>query len=294
MSYSDETSVSSVSQAPCDLGESPVWDPVAGCLWWIDGVAGRIYRRDLATGAQSRWAIGGHIGAIALAQEAELVVTRGHEFLLFDAQTGATRVLLHLQGRDPNMRLNDAKLDRQGRLICAGMGRNADPIGVLHQVFNHEYREFGGGIAIGNGVCFSPKGDILYFSDTVARKVFACDYDPVSGEISNMHLHVDTAEYGAGVDGATVDADGRMWATFIHTGEIACISPEGQLIKRFPAPVDLPSSVAFGGPDMCTLFVTSIRDSGTGRAISKHPDGGHVFAIEGLGATGLPEARFLV
>lgn len=109
-----------------------------------------------------------------------------------------------------------------------------------------------------------------------------------------MRLHVDTAVYGAGVDGATVDADGQMWATFIHAGEIACIAPDGQLIKRIPAPVDLPSSVAFGGPDMRTLFVTSIRDSGTGRAISKHPDGGHVFAIEGLGATGLPEARFRV
>ena len=116
MSHSDEPSVSRVSQAPCDLGESPVWDPVAGCLWWIDGVAGRIYRRDWSKGALSSWAIGGHIGAIALAQKADLVVTRDHDFLHFDAQTGATRVLHHLQGADPNMRLNDAKLDRQGRL----------------------------------------------------------------------------------------------------------------------------------------------------------------------------------
>lgn len=294
MSKNDELTISCISQDPCDLGESPVWDPEAECLWWIDGVAGRIYRRDWSKGALNSWAIGGHIGAIALAQEADLVVTRDHDFLLFDAQTGATRVLHHLKGADPNMRLNDAKLDRQGRLICAGMGRNADPIGVLHQLSGPDRREFGVGIAIGNGVCFSPDGDILYFSDTVARKVFAYDYDPASGEVANMRLHVDTAVYGAGVDGATVDADGQMWATFIHAGEIACIAPDGQLIKRIPAPVDLPSSVAFGGPDMRTLFVTSIRDSGTGRAISKHPDGGHVFAIEGLGATGLPEARFRV
>ena len=43
---------------------------------------------------------------------------------------------------------------------------------------------------------------------------------------------------------------------------------------------------------MNTLFVTSIKDSGSGRAISKHPDGGRLFAIEGLGVRGIPETRF--
>jgi sugar lactone lactonase YvrE len=43
---------------------------------------------------------------------------------------------------------------------------------------------------------------------------------------------------------------------------------------------------------MATMFVTSIRDSGTGRAISSHPDGGHLYAIEGLGAKGIQETRF--
>jgi sugar lactone lactonase YvrE len=54
----------------------------------------------------------------------------------------------------------------------------------------------------------------------------------------------------------------------------------------------MPSCITFGGPDLGTLYVTSIKDSGTGRAISRHPAGGHVFAIQGLGVKGLPEPRF--
>ena len=63
-------------------------------------------------------------------------------------------------------------------------------------------------------------------------------------------------------------------------------------VSLIGAPTDMPSCIAFGGPDLATLFVTSIKDSGSGRAISKHPDGGILFAIDGLGVKGLPEARF--
>jgi hypothetical protein len=37
--------------------------------------------------------------------------------------------------------------------------------------------------------------------------------------------------------------------------------------------------------------VTSIKDSGTGRAVSQRPDGGAIVAIDGLGVRALPEAR---
>lgn len=287
-----------LSTTPCALGESPVWDATRNWLWWIDGVAGVIHRLVWpADGnhALARWHIGGHIGAIALAEGGGLVVARDHGFFLFNPATGTTTTVLELEGADPAMRLNDAKLDRQGRLICVGMGRATDPIGMMHQLSGQGvYCNWGGALRIGNGVCFSPAGDTLYFSDTVAKLVFACAYDSETGDISAPRLHVDTSAFGSGVDGATVDRDGNMWATFIHTGEIACLSPSGQLLDRFPAPFDLPSSLAFGGQEMTTLFATSIQDSGTGRAVSRHPDGGHLFAIEGTGATGIAEAYFAV
>jgi L-arabinonolactonase len=80
----------------------------------------------------------------------------------------------------------------------------------------------------------------------------------------------------------------------VQSGKIARFDIEGLVDRVIECPVDMPSCIAFGGPDMSTLFVTSIKDSGSGRAISRHPAGGHLFAIEGLGVTGIPETRFKI
>ena len=44
--------------------------------------------------------------------------------------------------------------------------------------------------------------------------------------------------------------------------------------------------------DMDVLFVNSIRDSGTGRMVSSHPNAGAMLVISGLGVRGIPETRF--
>lgn len=289
----DGTRVTRLSATPAALGESPVWDPAAGCLWWIDGVAGlvRCYRPGQPEPAPV--ALGGHLGSLGLARGGRLIVARDHAFLLLDPASGAVQSLLTLDGADPAMRLNDGATDRAGRFVCIGMGRGGDPLGAAHQLdAQGRHRIFAEGIRIGNGVCFSPDGRTLYFTDTPARKTFACDYDPASGATSPPRLHIDTAPLGSGVDGQAVDRAGNLWAAMIHSAEIGCFAPDGRLLRRLPAPVDLPSSLGFGGADMATLYLTSIRDSGTGRAVSKHPDGGHLFAIADTGAAGIADTPF--
>jgi sugar lactone lactonase YvrE len=285
--------VTRLSATPAALGESPLWDGRRGCLWWIDGVAGLLRRHEPGGEEPAPVALGGHLGSVALTEDHRLLVARDHEILLCDPSNGGIEPVLTLKDADRAMRLNDGKLDRQGRFLCAGMGRGGEPLGALHQLDGAgSHRILASEIRIGNGVCFSPDGGTLYFTDTPAWRIFACDYDPGTGAASEPRLHVDTAPLGSGVDGQTVDHEGNLWSALIHRAEIACFAPDGRLLRRFPAPTDLPSSLAFGGPELTTLSVTSIRDSGTGRAVSKHPDGGHLFAIDETGATGLPEARF--
>lgn len=289
--------VTRLSETPDRLGESPVWDTDAQCLWWIDGVAGLVRRMgfegDAPRGAET-FAFEGHVGSIALAEPGGIVVALEHSVVTFRPGAGQPEVLLELSDADPAMRLNDGKADRQGRFLCAGMGRTGAPLGALHRIDRR-----GGhvvlceGLTVGNGICFSPDGRVLYFTDTPRRQVMACDYDPESGAASVPRVHIDTDALGSGIDGATVDADGNLWGALIRSAEIGCFDPSGRLLRRIPAPVDLPSSLAFGGPRMDRLFVTSIRDSGTGRAVSTHLEGGHLFVLDGLGSRGLPEARVL-
>jgi sugar lactone lactonase YvrE len=132
----------------------------------------------------------------------------------------------------------------------------------------------------------------MYFADSLDRTIRAYRYGPGDETAIEPRILVDTGPFNSGPDGATVDAEGCLWVALVQAGKIARFTPQGGLDRLIDAPTDLPSCVAFGGPDLSTLYVTSIKDSGSGRAISRHPDGGFLFAIEGLGVSGLPEARF--
>jgi sugar lactone lactonase YvrE len=292
----DGLNIVCLTERPDRLGESPVWDVDHQCLWWIDGVVGRVRRlrwRDSRPTDVESFALGEHIGGVALAAGGRLVAALEHSFVLFDPTRQGSIVIGVVREADPRTRLNDTKTDRQGRLICAGMGRMAEPLGRLHQIDGRGcHRIFGSGLKIGNGICFSPDGRTLYVSDTSTRRIFACDYDPETGGCSSPRLHIDTSRFDSGGDGATVDASGDLWVALVGAGLIGRFDQAGRAIDTIAAPVDLPSSLAFGGPDMTTLFVTSIQDSGTGREVSSHPQGGHLFAIEGLGVRGIPEMPF--
>ena len=99
------------------------------------------------------------------------------------------------------------------------------------------------------------------------------------------------ADHNTGSDGATVDSEGNIWAAFVGSGEIGCISPDGKILERIPMPVRLPSSVMFGGTSLDELYVTSISDSGN--RTSEEEGAGGLYKLSGLGATGIAERRFL-
>lgn len=290
------TSFTRLTRDPDLLGETPVWDAADDCLWWIDGAAGQVQRMSVTAGepqAPERFSFDGHVGSIALASEGCVLVALDRSVMLFRPGDPLQLRVLDLGPSPHPLRLNDGTTDRQGRFIVADISKDRQPTGQLHQIFpDGRHRILHEGIVVGNGVCFSPEGETLYFSDTATRKVYACDYDPLTGDARAPRVHIDTAPLNAGTDGSTVDRDGNLWATLIHIGRIGCFDPSGKLIDSFAAPTDLPSCVAFGGPEMDRLFVTSIKDSGTGRAVSSHPNGGHLFAIDGLGARGIPDTRF--
>jgi sugar lactone lactonase YvrE len=279
--------------APDMLGESPVWDPDAATLYWVDTVGRKVRSWHPASGREQCWTTPGLVGSIALGDNNSLIAALQDGFYRLSLATSLVELLWRVETHEARARLNDGKLDRTGRFLCGSMGIHAEPLGALYR-FRHgrPAERLADGIRISNSLCFSPAGDVMYFADSMSREIRAYDYDVDGDRIGPPRQLIDTNQFESGPDGATVDAEGYLWVALVRVGRLARISPQGMVDRIIDLPVDMPSCPAFGGPNLDTLFVTSIKDSGSGRAVSKHPDGGSVFTLKDIGVSGLPEARF--
>ena len=233
------------------------------------------------------------IGSMALREGGGAVVALQTGVHTFDFETGKATLVADPEAADPSTRFNDGKVDRQGRFLTGTMqtriGREAR--GSVYRLDTdlslHRLKD---DVIVANGPCFSPDGATFYFADTGRRVIFAYDYDTATGAISAERVAVDTSPHDSGPDGGTVDREGYLWSALVHAGRIARFAPDGTLDRLIDMPCTRPASVMFGGPDLDILFVPSIRDSGNVRG--DRPVDGALFAIYGLGVTGIPEPRF--
>lgn len=267
------------------LGESPVWSAREQCLYWLDSLAGTLHRRHWASGRHERFAVPAPVGSFGLCEDGGVVLALADGFCAFDFASLTPLARLPVQHAD--VRLNDGKVDRQGRFLAGSMHMNlapgAVPLGALYRLERDgALTTLATGLAIANGPCFSPDGATLYCADSPRRVIWRFDYGT-----NTRTPFIDLNPLGTAPDGATVDAAGNLWVALVRSGEIGQFAPDGRLLRRIALPVRHPTSVNFGGPALDVLFVTSI--SASHRLHDPSPGAGGVFAITGLGAQGIAE-----
>jgi L-arabinonolactonase len=234
------------------------------------------------------------VGSIGLAEGGLIAALRdGFYFVDLDGEAGATAIA-RPERDNGSVRFNDGKADRQGRFLAGTMraGDVTGTPGILYRleldghctVLQHD-------IAVSNALCFSPKGDRLYFADSVRSLIWCSDYEAATGQVSGRRAFIDTRAWGSVPDGATVDASGDLWITLFQVQKLAQCSGDGRLKRLIELPVPYPSCPAFGGPDLRTLYVTTIANSGY-RIRSDHSDAGRMMVLADLDAHGLAEARY--
>lgn len=282
-----------IGESRCRLGESPVWDPDLKRLFWVDVLAQLVWSLDPVTGSQTAVPAPDLVGNLVLGAPGTLVVGLRHGVGRLDIATGAFTPIETPPGLTEAERLNDGKTDRQGRYLTGSMvpaGIHPAPGKLFRFAPDRGPEVLIDGVEISNAICFSPAGDRLYFADSLRMAIWTYAYDPRTGALGPQEVLIDTTPLGSAPDGATVDAEGRLWVAMVQGGQIACISPEGRVERRIDLPIPFPSCPAFGGEDLDTLYVTAIADSG-GRLVSDHPDAGRLMAIASLGARGIAETR---
>ena len=209
----------------------------------------------------------------------------------FDFETGELTLIADPESDVSETRFNDGKTDRAGNFLAGTMGIKVRDraLGSLYRIdANQNIEILEPDVVVANGPCFSPDGATFYFNDG-RRRILAYDYDP-AGPLKNKREFFNGANHETGSDGATVDADGNIWVALTGSSEVGCLSTTGKLLERISMPINLPSSVMFGGQNLDELYVTSISNSGN--RTSEEEGAGGLYRVRGLGAVGLPEKRY--
>ena len=146
------------------------------------------------------------------------------------------------------------------------------------------------GIAVANGLAFSPDGRTLYAANSPSRMVEAWDLDPASGAVSNRRTFLTLIEGEGFVDGACVDMEGGYWLANVGAGRLRRYLPDGTLDRIIELPFSSPTKMAFGGQDLGTLYVTSTRLEMQCFMQPTMPNGA-IYALD-PGVCGVPEPLF--
>ncbi|KAA9001386.1 SMP-30/gluconolactonase/LRE family protein [Affinibrenneria salicis] len=278
------------------LGESPLWDVEQQRLYWVDSQDGRLFSCT-DQGAQIKaWDVRQKIGSFALRQDGDgAVVALQHGIHTLDFASGELQLIHDPEADKPNNRLNDGKVDRQGRFIFGSMDMlEQEASAALYRLDgDFSLHHLQSGIIVSNAPCWSPAGDTFYFADTWSGEIRAWDYDTVTGNLANgrTFCRVDDSEGGA-ADGATVDSEGCLWNALVYAGKLVRYTPDGEVDRIIEMPVKKVTSVMFGGEKLDVLYVTSMAQPPLPRFPEDNQLRGSLFAIYGLGVTGVAERRF--
>lgn len=275
------------------LGESPFWDHRIQALYWLDHLGPTVRRYKPASGEVREWVLPKKGGCACLTNdENRLVVALSDAFAILDLTDGRCVEIASVPQARAAIRLSDGRADRGGGFVVGSavtdFGGHEGALYRLKPDFSVEQLQ--PGMMLSNAICFQPDGRRMHYADTRSGLVMIADYAP-DAALANIRTFADARDHGASPDGATVDSEGGLWVAQIRTGEIVRFGPDGAFDRKIQMPVPYATAVTFGGPDLDILYVTTVRETGM-QIRSDHPQAGAIFAIRGLGVSGVPEGVF--
>ncbi|WGF90456.1 SMP-30/gluconolactonase/LRE family protein [Marinivivus vitaminiproducens] len=275
----------------CATGESPVWEAERNALWWADIPAGTIYRLDVGTNEVRDWTLPEPVGSFGLyAEGGALVVGLRSGVYRFEPESGALDKLVDPEPGKPDNRLNDGKVGPDGAFWVGSMREvkyDGPPTGALYRVTADGRCETKvDPVITSNGLAFSADGRTLFHTDSAGQWIDRYDLDPASGAIGNKARIATPGDADGRPDGGACDVEGCYWSCGVSAGVINRYDRDGKLLQKIPVPCDAPTMPCFAGPDMKTLYFTSLK-----RDTSTNPNDGGLFVMQ-VDVAGAPIGRF--
>ncbi len=280
------------------LGEGCLWSEREQALWWVDILQQRLHRFRPADGERRTWQLPDTVSAVAERTHAKgLVLAMRNGFAFFDPDTEALQLLA--QPGLPGNRFNDGACDAQGRFWSGSMDFACRAkTGGLYRLEPDGDRAprcdlvLDAGFPVTNGPAWTLDGRTMFFNDTVRGRVLALPFDAATGQLGAARTFLQLAADDGYPDGMTVDAAGRLWLAHWGAGCVSVHdSADGRELARVHLPAPHITKMAFGGPGLRTLFITSARHELSAEQLAAHPLSGALFAVH-TDVCGLPAHTF--
>ncbi|XP_072381758.1 regucalcin-like isoform X2 [Diabrotica undecimpunctata] len=287
------------------LAEGPHWDNKKQCLYFVDIIESTICKYVPSTKKLTKAKIDNYNVSIIIPvkdRDNEFIVTLNNSIALVEWDGESTNIsslkkIYEVDAGTSNV-FNDGKCDKTGRIWAGTMGASPTSIGelvqgkgTLYSFSNNTATPHRGEIGISNGIAFDYRLGKMYYTDSFSFRVDQYDIDINQGKISNMKTifsiknQKELAEETF-CDGMTLDSDGNIWLALFNSSKVYQLDPSNPetVLKVLEFPAAQITSVAFGGPNLDELYVTSGN-------LSDRPGGkspGSVFRVTGLNVKGLP------
>lgn len=274
-----------------ELGEGPLWSARHDAIFWVDILSQFVFRYSLADGSVQRWSLPERIGwVIERRNKPGFIAGLQSGFYELDLEPLALRQIVDPEPELPGNRLNDAKVDRHGRIWAGTMDAAiVETRGSLYCLRpDFSVRRVDAGYKVTNGPTFSLNQDALYHTDTGLKTIYRFDLSP-DGELSNKQVWLKFTDEMGNPDGMTVDADGFIWIAHWDGSRVSRWSPDAKLDREIRLPAPRITSIAFAGPNLDRMFVTS---AAKGLDRDKEQFAGALFEVDAGGVRGLAPGMF--
>lgn len=280
-SHAAERDVRCVIPQSAFLAESPHWLGDGRSLLWVDILAPSVNVSNLATGDTRTTPLGELVGVVVPRTSGGFIAATQSGFRTLDLPGGEMQPIaapLHMSGR----RFNDGKCDAAGRLWAGTLAIDAAPErGALYRLDTHGVLdEIESGFHICNGLGWSPDNTRFYLADSGRRTIYVYDYDLDTGTVTNKQVFARFADADGMPDGLAIDAQGHVWCAMWDGWAIKRFAPDGTLVRSIDLPVPRPTNLAFGGPQLKTLYITTARIRLSATQLAAAPLSGSLLALE--------------
>lgn len=240
---------------PC--GEGPLWDPAARRLLWVDG-GSRVYQYDPLANRKSVFIDGLSVSSMNLHRDGGMIIASGGMYR-WHAPGRMTPVLTHRH--EHKLHFNDSTTDARGRVLAGTAYWNNASMSKFGKLYifdpDGSYHIGDEGIAMSNGLAFSPDNRTLYYADSAMRRIYAYNYDLNTGKPSKRRTLVTVPEDEGLPDGMCVDIEGYIYSAQWFASQVVRYDPDGKVHSRITLPVAQVSSVTFGGDELTDLYITT-------------------------------------